>query len=439
MTTSFLEIIAHEDDNSALNLRKATVTAKTRVEQRFGSFLRGATSHEDFRARCAHVQDDVLSIIAATKDEFGVEDNGAIATAINASYIKPPQPKEASVHESRKPKMCPFHKDVVDISLAAGDAKAGFDSMAQHWGGPRHCEGDGYEGGNCNFKPQMTTQAYWDDKAEKAEERKQQRAEQAELEAQQSEEIDTNGEQEESVEDHAPDSVPVDALEDTEETPAADGAEVIPFPSQEAGEPVGEVPMSMAAGTHHAAQFQVFLRGQGGFKTAEVVEANDEWEARQRAIQQSVSKGNPPAWCESVAPVTTARVADAGPVPKMDKRRWGPSTLKKLDVDDEGGPNPTKRKDVVEAVHPSNGESRFDPSPLEEIGEQVTEHQDVTEKGGPAKTDQGGSWSEGPKTAVSTTIPNDVDKNPIKALMEGDYDGFIPQNVVQQAIAARKA
>jgi hypothetical protein len=36
------------------------------------------------------------------------------------------------VHESRKPKMCPYHSEVTDISLAAGDPQAGFNAMAQH-------------------------------------------------------------------------------------------------------------------------------------------------------------------------------------------------------------------------------------------------------------------------------------------------------------------
>lgn len=375
--TSFLEVIAHEDDGSALNVRKATVTAKTRIDQRFGSFLHAASSSEDYRARVHHIGEDVRGILSATLEEFGVPSSqqSNIGQAILAGYIKPPQPKEASVHESRKPKMCPFHKDVVDISLNAGDPSAGFNSMAQHWGGPRHCEGDGYEGDNCNFKPQMTTQSYWDEKAEKAEQRKKDRAEQAELEAQQSEEIDTSGEQEESVEDHAPDSEPVDALEHTNETPEADGAEVIPFPQQDAAEPVAEAPMSMAAST---------------------------------------------------------KTADGGPVPKMDKRKWTPQTVKEIDVDDADGPNPTKRKDIVEVVRADNS------GDLEEIGEHRTERQDVTEKGGPTKGDGTQTWTDGPNTAVSATIPHDVDKNPIKALMAGEYDGFLPQNTVQQAIAAHK-
>jgi hypothetical protein len=434
--TSFLEIIAHEDDNSALNMRKATITAKTRVDQRFGSFLKGASDHVEAKARLDHVAEDAWGIVEASAEEFGVNTRTTredIWRAIHASYIKPPRPKEASVKESRKPKMCPFHKDVVDISLATGEAKAGFDSMAQHWGGPRHCEGDGYEGGNCNFKPQMTTQAYWDDKAEKAEERKQQRAEEAELEAQQSEEIDTSGEQEESVEDHAPDSEPVDAPEAIEEIPEADGAEVIPFPVQDNAEPASEAPMSMAASVKDAAQFTVHLQGQGGFRTAEVVEAPDEWQARQRAIQQSVAKGNPPAWVAGVAQVTASKTADGGPVPKMDKRPWTPQNVKEIKTDDPDGPHPTRRKDVVEPIRADNS------GDLEEIGEQVTEHQDVTEKSGPTKADGTGTWTEGPKTAVSATIPNDPDKNPIKALMEGEYDGFVPQNLVQQAIATHKA
>jgi hypothetical protein len=307
----------------------------------------------------------------------------------------------------------------VDISLAAGDAKAGFDSMAQHWGGPRHCDGEGYEGGNCNFKPQMTTQAFWDEKAEKAEERKQQRAEEAELEAQQSEEIDTSGEQEESVEDHAPDSVPVDAPEHTEETPEADGAEVIPFPSQEAPEPAAEAPMSMAASTKTA-----------DYTTLVALKdiASAIREGHGAPSQQPVPMGSPGG-----AALASVKTADGGPVPKMDKRKWTPQTVPAIEgVDDPDGPHPTKRKDIVEAVRADNSK------PLEEIGEQVTEHQDVTEKSGPTKADGTQTWTEGPKTAISATIPADVDKNPIKALMEGEYDGFLPQHTVQQAITAHK-
>ena len=44
--------------------------------------------------------------------------------------------------------------------------------MAQHAFGEMSCRGSWEGGHRCNFKPEMTTQTYWDTKAEKAEERK---------------------------------------------------------------------------------------------------------------------------------------------------------------------------------------------------------------------------------------------------------------------------
>jgi hypothetical protein len=128
-----------------------------------------------------------------------------------------------------------------------------------------------------------------------------------------------------------------------------------------------------------------------------------------------------------------------GPEPTIDKRKWTPQTVPFLDVDDEDGPNPTKRKDIVEPIKPTNGTDRFTPSKLEEIGEQQTEHQDVGKEVDYAKTEgQSGTWSQGPATAVSSTLPNDVNENPITAIVKGDYDGFLPASTVQQAIAAHR-
>lgn len=50
--------------------------------------------------------------------------------------------KEASVKESRRPKLCPYHSEVMDVSLAAGDPQAGYNAMAQHAWGPKHCQGE---------------------------------------------------------------------------------------------------------------------------------------------------------------------------------------------------------------------------------------------------------------------------------------------------------
>lgn len=82
--------------------------------------------------------------------------------------------KSSSVRESRRPKMCPYHSEVTDISLSSGDARAGYEAMAQHAWGPNHCQGGEYDG-RCNFRREMVTQKYWDDKQQQADERRDQR------------------------------------------------------------------------------------------------------------------------------------------------------------------------------------------------------------------------------------------------------------------------
>lgn len=374
--TSFLDAIALDESTHRTASRKAIVLAKHRADKMFGTFIaaQGETALE-------YLEEDLKGVVQAACEETGHEDVDGVYAQILGDFAKSVHPadstpKEASVHESRKPKMCKWHKDVVDISLAAEDARAGFDAMAQHWGGPRHCEGEGYEGEKCNFKPQMTTQAYWDTKSEKAEERKNQRAEQAEQDALEQtippEAVEVD--EEITVE---PSEAPVD------EAPTTD-AEVIDFPVQEAPEAVSEVPMSMAAKT-----------------------ADD----------------------------TTGL---GGPEPVINKERWTPQSVPALEgVDDADGPNPTKRKDIVEPIKAENADK------LEEIGEQQTEHQELSEDTGPSPEKGVGTFPKGDQAnpvtqSVAASIPNDVDKNPIIALAEGDYDGFLPQNVVQQAITASR-
>lgn len=93
--------------------------------------------------------------------------------------------KEASVdgltkHAARLPRMCPHHKNLVSTSLATGDPAASLAAMAQHEYGEKSCNGswEGEEGKGCKYKPQMVTQSFWDDRAEKRNERAEMRAEQ---------------------------------------------------------------------------------------------------------------------------------------------------------------------------------------------------------------------------------------------------------------------
>lgn len=376
MMTSLFDVIAHEDLTSDRNVRKATVVAHQRVENTYGAWIR-----QDPHARIAHLNNELANVVRQACEEYGVEDTTTMArvqAAVYANYRPKPVVKEASVeHESaRLPKMCPFHKDVVEISLAQGDPSAGFSALAPHWGTNRHCEGDGYEGDKCKFKPQMTTGSYWTERKEKAEQRRQEREQQAELEAQQqAEETETLEEFEE----------PLD-----QETEVSDNVVEVDFGADntdvsETSAPEAEVPMSMAAGTRDSSE----TTGLGG------------------------------------------------PEPKIDKGPWSPKALE--GVDDPKGPHPTKKKDIAEPVKVENNDIRH-PGENNEIGGQVTERQDATkDSDGPSRSDQGGTWTKGPATAVSSvTAADDPYKNPILELMESDYEGFTPEAIVQSAIVAHK-
>ena len=75
---------------------------------------------------------------------------------------------------ARKPHMCPYHKNLVDTSLALSDPAGALSAMAQHQFGSHSCQGDWQGDKSCKFKPGMITQTYWDDKAQKAQERREQ-------------------------------------------------------------------------------------------------------------------------------------------------------------------------------------------------------------------------------------------------------------------------
>lgn len=382
--TSFLDVIAHDDSMQRTASRKAIVLAKQRTDKMFSRFLA-----QQGPAGLPLIEEDMRGVVTAACEEVGHEDVDSVFASVLTEYTAQADTvfgladgkahsvtarTAATIHEARKPKMCPFHRDVVDISLADGNPRSGFDAMAQHWGGSRHCDGDGYEGGKCNFKPQMTTQSYWDEKAEKAEERRQQRQEQQDEQAQQTTEpqaeVDDDLVNEEAVGE--PEAV------DTTEAPQEQGAEVIDFPTNDGGSEsvADEVPMSMAAST---------------------------------------------------------KVADGGPVPVMDKRKWTPQSVPFLtDVDDPDGPHPTKRKDIVDPIKADNN------SKLDEIGEQVTERVDVTQDHEQIVGEGTKVFKGGPGSAVSSSQFHDPDKNPIVALMQGEFDGFEPHSVVQAAITKHR-
>lgn len=438
--TSLFEVDAADERHVRLASQKSVVAAKQRIDDYCGKWLRQATTQDELAERIDYVYPDILNLAKSACEEYGGSDEEGVLESVLTSYAITPEPKTASVHESRKPKMCPFHKEVVDISLASQDPRAGYDSLAQHWGGPRHCEGDGYEGGKCNFKPAMTTQTYWDEKAEKAEQRRQEREEQAQLEV----ETPEIGEEVEPVTEEPAEVETIDS--------DGEGAEVIPFPSQEpvdapeATETVEE-PMAMAASVEKLAPGKQHLPGASDKRNRQyehikeqlIEDGKSEEEAKEEAAR-TVNKQRQEHGETKDSKTADKDVTGLGETETpINKDKWTPKNVQFIDVDDDDGPNPTRQKDIIEPIKPQQG-TRFDPSKVTEIGEQVTERQDVTQDfsgtgSGPTKTFDKGDQAD-PVTAAK--IPDDVDKNPITALVQGEYDGFLPAHTVQQAIAAHR-
>jgi hypothetical protein len=401
--TSLFQVIAHEDNNDQTKLRQATALAHERVEDRFGAFVRQG-SVDDQAVRYSLVEEDVKAVVANACAQVGYADADGIYKALANNFVTAdalPQLRTASVrHEARKPKMCPYHSEVTDISLAAGDPQAGFNAMAQHAWSAQHCQGADYKGDRCKFKPAMTTQAYWDEKAEKAEQRRNERAEREE-QMQQEAPVNELPEVETPEEDFVDELAESDSFDGPEE-PSAIGVGT--------AETEGQIPMSMAASTVHTAPGGAHLPG-----------ASDKRNRQYEHIkEQCLADGGSEEHCKELAARTvnkqraehgeTKSHVAASPSPKMDKRKWTPKTVNKdqpLNADKDSGPHPTRRKDIVEPIRAQNDDGLYHTHGLEEIGEQVTERQDATEKGGPAKTDQGGTFTGGPTTAVSKLLDTD--------------------------------
>jgi hypothetical protein len=112
---------------------------------------------------------------------------------------------------ARKPHMCPHHKNLVETALALGDPAAALSSLAQHQFGDHSCQGNWEGDKSCKFKPAMITQTYWDEKAQKAQERREQIQAEQELHHNdaQDEAMDMPGEYEDNL-DTVLDSTPTD-------------------------------------------------------------------------------------------------------------------------------------------------------------------------------------------------------------------------------------
>jgi hypothetical protein len=229
------EVLASDDSQARLASRRALVLSETRINERLGSFLASSKTAEEFDARLSYVDDDFKGIIAVACEEVGHGKPEAIYASLTAHYRPAVQTRTASlVHESRKPKMCPYHSEVVDISLGAGDPKAGYDVMQGHaWGG-NHCQGD-WEG-KCNFKREMVTQSYWDDRQKALDEQKAER-----------QQLQPDNPVPEGVDTPTEDVTPSESTEPIGEAGEGSDSNVVEFPSPVDGAADIEVPISVAA------------------------------------------------------------------------------------------------------------------------------------------------------------------------------------------------
>lgn len=219
--------------------RQATAIARKRVSDQFGVFIVAASDPEDAQSRLELIEDELSEVIAGVADEFAVDEQRLSKTVREdflASLVKAPGQHTSSARLARKPKMCPYHSEVTDISVASGEPQAGFNAMAQHAWSNQHCQGGEYEGGKCNFKPAMTTQKFWDDKAERAEERREQRQEIQNL----GDDIPTEVE------------TPEPSEPDTQEEPEHEEFTEEPLEAPEPAEEAFSEPMAMAASTRMA-------------------------------------------------------------------------------------------------------------------------------------------------------------------------------------------
>lgn len=265
---------------------------------------------------------------------------------------------------ARKPKMCPYHREVVDVSLGTGDPQAGAVAMAQHAYSEQSCRGE-YDG-KCNFKPEMVSQSYWDTKAEKAQQRREEREQAAKETVQEPQEDQEEVEAPEAPEVPQGPDVPIHEPEEVRSEAPIDNVVDVDFglneQLSEAPSAVGE-PMSMAASTKEAE----------ALKTVDVDAGSDT------------------------------------PEPKMDKRKWTLDNITwDVDAEMDGSPVPTRHQDIVEPTDYNNDadDGRFDQT------DAVLEKQDVSQGEELSHAGQGGTFGNGsqasPVTSASDARPKAV-------------------------------
>lgn len=456
-----LELI---DDGHRVASRKAVSVARARANKRFAKFLESSTQDER-EAKLALVAGDLTETVKQACADCDHEDWEGVLTSV--------QEHLGMQVESRRPKMCPFHREVTDISLQSGDPQAGFSAMAQHTFGENSCRGGTWEG-RCNFKPEMTTQSFWDKKDEEREERRKQRAEQT-VEPQEVANEDVPEQLETPNLDAPTETEPVvdDATNITEQLNFEDWgdsynnsepemamaasvrkAAMVPNPLIHGGSlaPLGKIDQNVPGLMVDGQPFQTWASAQQGmpqYEAVDVIHPHPTWEGvaadilrvghdgplrqemqRRRDLRAQQQQGIPPQQAKTAETLETVDVTKGGetPSPKMDKRIWTPENVNFLDLESDGSPHKTVHQDIAEPAMYSPSDD-----PLKQ--DAVLERQDVTQGTELPHSGQGGTFGQGKHHADPVTSALDPDKNPIRESLEDPFD-FPSEDEVKQAIAA---
>lgn len=389
--SGLFEHLAAFDEGTRIAHRKAVAVARKRVLDRVGAFLSNATD-QDRAARLALVHGDINDIVIETAAEYGGDPAKLEAAVREALDANESTPRVTLEKEARRPKMCPYHSELVDSSLQIGEPQ--YSAYSGLVGGPSHCKG-GFDG-TCNFKPEMVTQSYWDGKKQEYEENRQQREQEAL---------------------HPPINPIPEAGEPTPVETEGQGITDIDNQLEDAPSAVAD-PAPMEAPEMTMAKVADADRDGGG-----AVERKD----------LPDKKNDSPTGLSSE------------PSPKTDHTTWKPNALndsgnvKPEDTEMSGSPVPTEEQDVTtEADHEKDFKEQTD---------SVTEQQDL-----PSANDDGQSTernieqpgtdtfnNDGQTDPVSSEVmasAQDPDKNPIRDILESE---FVPDSQVEAALAEYKS
>lgn len=90
-TESVFNVLAADDTERRVSFRRALALAHQRVESRLGSFLRQASSQDDFDARLAACRDEFVSLVASATEEHRYDNPVNLAESLRSHYIREAQ------------------------------------------------------------------------------------------------------------------------------------------------------------------------------------------------------------------------------------------------------------------------------------------------------------------------------------------------------------